>query len=373
MSGIVERAYTSADLPHLRQLWGRVYEPEAASRREAAYRWITERNPLCPAGAPRHLAFDADRLVGSLGRMPIRWRAGGHPFEMHWSHDLLVDPACRGRGLGKILVQAVARDAPSMAGGLWMTDACCRLHVSAGWKEVRPFRPQRLILDGGAALRRRVRSPLLAGVLAPAARAWIGVFGRRPGPPSRPIRDVDAFGRGTDALFERVAARLGCIAERTHAYLNWKYVDTPHLRYGKVMVGDPAAPEGYAVWRTDRKADGRVNGLIVDLLADPAVEGAFDSAVSAAVARLAAEGAQVVTCLVTHAPFRARLAAAGFSPGSHLHTFVITAETRVPIDGDPFDAASWYLTAGDSDGDMWSTAQAWAIGRQQTLPTRPSS
>ena len=99
---LVERLYTRHDLPALRRLWEGAYDPESVHRREAAFRWVTEGNPVCPQGAPRHLIMDGDSVAGTLGCMPTLVRAFDRTIEMHFSHDLLVDPQYRGLGLANV-------------------------------------------------------------------------------------------------------------------------------------------------------------------------------------------------------------------------------------------------------------------------------
>ncbi len=72
MPDFVERLYTPDDLPGLRELWSLAYEPDVVDRRTTAFRWVTERNPHCPDGSPRHLVLDGTKVIGSLGAMPVR-------------------------------------------------------------------------------------------------------------------------------------------------------------------------------------------------------------------------------------------------------------------------------------------------------------
>ena len=373
MAELEERPYVSSDLAALREMWSRVYDAESVRRRESAFRWIAEGNPYCPEGAPRHMIFQGDIAVGTLGRMPLRYRAYGRPVEVHYSHDLLADPACRGQGLGKRLVRAVAAAAPGLAGGLWMTDACYMLHQRVGWKAVQPFHGHRLVINASAALGRRLGSAWLGGLLGPLASVYLKFA--RPGTPpgEHRISEIPRFDTGTDRLFERVADRFGIIAERHHAYLNWKYVDSPHVRYRRFLVGSQDDPDAYVVTRLDPRDEGYVGGLVVDLLADPDVPGAFDAALAVAARSLREEGAAVMDVLTTHPDFRRRLESCGFTRGTRLYTFVITGDEPGLEGKDLLDPANWYLTLGDSDGDMWSSAQSWAIDRQATSPRDPTS
>jgi hypothetical protein len=63
----------------------------------------------------------------------------------------------------------------------------------------------------------------------------------------------------------------------------------------------------------------------------------------------------------------------GFRLGTHLYTFVITGPLDQFQDLKPTLAGSWYLTMGDSDGDMWAEAQRWKMGREATRPAAGSA
>jgi hypothetical protein len=308
--------------------------------------------------------------------MPLRYRAFGREIEIHYSHDLLADPACRGVGLGKKLVRAVADAAPSVAGGLWMTGACYALHQRVGWKPVKPFRTQRLVLRATEALRRRIGSPWLAGLIGPPISAWLWLGRRRLPQATLPVTEISRFDDGIDRLFERVAGSFGVIAERKQSYLNWKYADSPNVMYRRLLIGDPGEPDGYVVTRADRRGRRFVGGLIVDFLADPARPEVFESCIAAAVKGLREEGAAVVDVLTTHPPFREILRRAGFVSARLEQTFVITGHEEDFPGEDLLDNSKWYLTLGESDGDMWSSAQSWRIDRQaetsEQIPTPPS-
>jgi hypothetical protein len=185
--------------------------------------------------------------------------------------------------------------------------------------------------------------------------------------PALAVTQVQRFDGTADGLFERAASQMGLVAERHHPYLNWKYVDSPNVTYQCFLVGGGSEPDGYFVTRLDQRRDGHCNGLVVDLLADPRNPRAFDSAISGAVRHLRREGAETVSILTTYPPFRARLEALGFLRGRQ-YTFVITGYDSLPNGPDPLDPSSWYLTLGDSDGDMWAEAQAWTIDRLATEP-----
>ena len=79
-----------------------------------------------------------------------------------------------------------------------------------------------------------------------------------------PIRRFDAS--FTD-LWERLADRFELAVRRDAAYLNWKFIEPPHVRYSVAALKRDGRPEGYAVYRHAQEPRGRVT-LLVDFLAD---------------------------------------------------------------------------------------------------------
>ncbi len=275
---------------------------------------------------------------------------------MHFSFDLLVDPSYRGAGLAKKLVRAVTAGAPSVAGGIWMTEACYALHQRVGWEAVEPFHAHWLPLDGRGLLARKVGSGTAVRLLGPAANLVSRLLLRRVPRPRLAVAEIERFEEHVDALFERCAPSLGIIVERTAPYLNWKYVENPHVRYRRFLLGDPSSPDAYAVLRVDDREGGHRDGIIVDVLADPSHPTAFGAAIGAAVEAARAEGAEILHILTTYPPFRGQLEKMGFRRSPRKVTYVVTNLEHLSGMPDPRDSSHWYLTQGDSDGDMWADA-----------------
>jgi hypothetical protein len=68
-------------------------------------------------------------------------------------------------------------------------------------------------------------------------------------------------------LWERLADRFELAVRRDAAYLNWKYIEPPHVRYSVAALKREGRADGYAVYRHTQEPRGRVT-LLVDFLAD---------------------------------------------------------------------------------------------------------
>src|SRR6185503_256641 len=79
---------------------------------------------------------------------------------------------------------------------------------------------------------------------------------------------IRTFDESFTRLWERVRDRFAFAVRRDASYLNWKYIQAPHVRYvaAALMREDGAA--GYVVYRHTQEPRGRVT-LLVDFLADP--------------------------------------------------------------------------------------------------------
>ena len=91
------------------------------------------------------------------------------------------------------------------------------------------------------------------GALAAAAR------GVRADPPLR-----SSF----TALWERLAPKFDLSVRRDSPYLNWRYIEPPHVRYSVVALKRQGEVHGYAVYRHRHEPLGRVT-MLVDFLVDP--------------------------------------------------------------------------------------------------------
>ena len=132
---------------------------------------------------------------------------------------------------------------------------------------------------------------------------------------ARPLREevevVRRFDRGIDRLWERVAPRLDLAVRRDAAYLNWKFIEPPHVRYSVAVLKRDEEPHGYAVYRHLREPQGRVT-QIVDFLVDPADERGLKTLLRWIDREARAEDSDKIRCYVQHAKFRRVLRRSGY-------------------------------------------------------------
>jgi len=354
-----DHALESPDWQGLRTLYDKVYGPEVAERRLRALRWVTLDNPADFPGERRYVAADDGRIAGTLGRMPVRFTVKGRPVLIRYSHDLLVDPDYRGRGLAQKLVDEVPRRSECPTGGLWMNGPSYAIHQKGGWKAMTPARAQMRILDPTALLARRMPASL-AGIAGEALRgllAMASVDAWGPAPPGYTVEEVERFGPDADALWAEASPLLDVAAVRDEAYLHWRFERAPNTHYAKLVARRAGKMRGYLALRFPEGGRAGSVAVGVDFLARPDEPAAITALFREALARARAAGATGLLAFTTCAPFRRRLRRLGFLNAPHPQTFVLHNFAGRPDETLLSDTAHWYLTFTDSDGDMWTGAQ----------------
>lgn len=342
-------------LPGLRELWREHFGEQAIAQRQASFYWLTAGNPLGAGRPGYYVLLDGSRVVGMHGHMPLEYRLGHERLSGYMAHDDLLASDYRGRGLGRVLLQAVSQQAPLLAGALWFNAPNLKLYGKSGWTLVPGFYPYLKILDPSPFLRRHL-SELAGACLGPPAR-WLTGLRERLRFPRRSdeilISGVERFDPQVDALFERLCCRFGLIVTRSAAYLNWKFVEKPYGAYRlRVAYDQRGELRGYAVLKVGR-TEGGLRGRIVDLLADCGSPAVFDALLEDACEQLAAAGVSYIEIASTYRPFLAALPRHGFIRARKPRGFMASRwEERFRPDFIR-DIHSWYLTFSDADGDAW--------------------
>ena len=88
----------------------------------------------------------------------------------------------------------------------------------------------------------------------------------------RPLRaecePIRRFDSSFTNLWERLAPKFDLAVRRDAPYLNWRYVEPPHVRYSIVALRRQGDLHGYAVYRHRHEPLGRAT-MLVDFLVDP--------------------------------------------------------------------------------------------------------
>ena len=329
------------------QLYRRTYGIGSADAVRLRWDW-SRRNPANPTDNPPYLIVREGRTVIAAAQlMPVRVNIRGLEAEGAWCSDPLVAAERQRRGLGDSLLRSGDRES-GIALGAALSDGTRFLLEKIRWP-----RPVTLPCVVKPLSRRALRNPtwpLAANRLVSAVTLpFVRVVAR-----ARPLREqvevVRRFGRDIDRLWERVAPRLDLAVRRDSNYLNWKYVEPPHVRYSVAILRRDDEPHGYAVYRHLREPQGRVT-QIVDFLVDPSDERGLKTLLRWIDREARSEDSDKIRAYVQHARFRRVLRRSGFFAVKS--TVLLNAKINaVQVPQDFYDDTDgWHFTWGDGDLD----------------------
>jgi GNAT superfamily N-acetyltransferase len=265
--------------------------------------------------------------------MAVSVRSAGEQQLAYWSVDFIVRPEHRGLGVGSALkAELERRHAVLLAFGSSPTAQhihrkrswTCPTEVSEHYYQLRGRGPKQLAKKALQALR---REPTECGNYA--ARV-------------APVADVL---RTAGDLWEQHAGEYQYAVCRDSEYLEWKYVDHPLARYEAIQVVDRAGLV-HAVGIV------RVSGQMSRLV-DYVGPRHNETAKSALVRRLLlhSQGSSVAHCTTTDEELARVLRSHGFRNHPQPSTLFGFRGKGVSLQGE-----DWFLTTGDSDGDLLDAA-----------------
>ena len=171
---------------------------------------------------------------------------------------------------------------------------------------------------------------------------------------SRPLRAemavVRRFAPEFTALWEKLAPKFEFAVRRDAAYLNWKYVEAPHVRYVVAALRRGAELQGYVVYRHLQEPRGRVTTL-VDFLTDPDDEAGMKTLLRWVDREARAADSDKIRVFCLHDEYRRVLRRSGYFQVKSTMEFTVKVNG---VDLPPAfyeDTSRWHVTLGDSDQD----------------------
>jgi hypothetical protein len=326
----------------------RTHGIDAADATRLRWDWQHGRNPFNPAGQPGvWVAREGPTIVGQYATLPVRVSLKGLEVDGSWGADATVAPERDRQGLGEALLRTWDRNSGA-ALALDMSPESRALLARLHWPEPRvvPCLVKPLT-------RRAVRLPnlptLVNRVLSAVVYPIVQIVGR-----SRPLRaecePIRRFDSAFSALWERLAPKFDLAVRRDAPYLNWRYVEPPHVRYSIAALKRQGEVHGYAVYRHRHEPLGRAT-ILVDFLVDPDDVSGLKTLLRWVDRAARAEDADKVRCYVMHGAFRRVLRRNGyFHVKSTREISVKINAVQVPR-GFYEDTDGWHITYGDSDQD----------------------
>jgi hypothetical protein len=164
------------------------------------------------------------------------------------------------------------------------------------------------------------------------------------------IRLIQRFDESFNALWDELAPKFDFAVRRDAAYLNWKFVSAPHVRYSIAMLRRDDRNIGYAVYRHLYEPRGRVT-LLVDFLADPDDEPALRTLFHWIDREARQADSDKIRTFALHANFRRMLKRSGYFQVKSTMEFVAKVNA-VNVSPEFYeDTDAWHVTLGDSDQD----------------------
>lgn len=341
--------YRPDDQRGIDSLYRRIFGSDAAAASRLRWDWQYRRNPNLRNGAPLiWVVREGPTIVGHYATMPVRLAVRGRELDAAWGTDAMVAPERRRQGLGERLFRTWDRSVDASM-GLGLSDPSQQLLKKLHWPELPPV-PCLVKPLTRRAFRRATWPTALNRLVSAVVTLPVAKVVARARPLRAEVEPVRRFDAGFTDLWERIGGTFDLAVRRDAGYLNWKYVEPPHVRYHVVALNREGRRDGYAVFRHAREPLGRVTAL-VDFLVDPADEPGFLTLLRWIDAEARAADSDKIRCYATHAAFRRLMRRSGYFQVKS--TLALTVRIRAVEIPPAFykDTGGWHITAGDSDQD----------------------
>ena len=341
----IER-YTPDDRRGIEQLYRRTFGTEASDRLRLRWDW-TRRNPAVGLEPPYWVVREGPTLIAASPLMPVTVVISGNEVAGTWSGDPLVVAERQRQGLGGALLRAWDRGT-GVALGAGLSKATRLRLDELRWPKAVPL--SCLVKPISRRALRRPTWPVAINRLVSALALPLVRVVSRAQPLKEEVEVVRRFDARVDKLWERLAGRFTLAVRRDARYLNWKYIEPPHVRYTVALLKRGDDIDGYAVYRHLREPQGRVT-QIVDLLADPSDERGLKTLIRWIDREARMADSDKIRCYATHASLRRVLRRSGYFVVKSL--FELTAKVNaVPVAKDFYESHDeWHFTLGDGELD----------------------
>jgi hypothetical protein len=329
-------------------LYRRAHGPAAADANSLRWDWQHRRNPYNPGGRPGiWVAREGPTIVGHYPTLPVRISLKGLEVEGAWGTGAFVVPERDSQRLDEALIRAWDRNSGAVL-TLAPVGETCRMLERLRWPPahvlpclVKPLTRRAVRFSNWPTLANRLVSAVTHPLIRVVAR-------------SRPLRaecePVRRFDSAFTTLWEQLAPKFDLAVRRDAPYLNWRYVEPPHVRYSVVALRRQGELHGYAVYRHRHEPLGRVT-LLVDFLVDPEDVSGLKTLLRWVDRAARSEDSDKVRCFVMNGAFRRVLRRNGyFNVKSTLEVGAKVNAVQVPR-GFYDDTDQWHITYGDSDQD----------------------
>jgi hypothetical protein len=336
------------DRRNVEALYRRVFGIDAAEASRLRWDWQYRRNPNNPGHEPEiWIAREGPAIVGQYATMPVKVAVRGAEVQGSWGMDVMVAPERQRQGLGEVLFRTWDRHVGASL-GLGLSESSYRLFQKLRWPDVGPVPCFVKPLTRRAL--RRPNWPVPVNRLVSALTLPVVKIVARTRPLRAEVRLIQRFDDSFTQLWEELKHKFDFAVRRDAAYLNWKYVSAPHVRYAIAALRRDDRNIGYAVYRHIHEPRGRVT-LLVDVLADPDDARGFSTLLRWIDREARQADSDKIRTFAMHAGFRKVLKRSGYFQVKSTMEFVAKVNA-VEVDAAFYQQTDrWHLTLGDSDQD----------------------
>jgi GNAT superfamily N-acetyltransferase len=340
--------YRQDDRRAVETLYRRVFGPDAAEANRLRWDWQYRRNPNNPGGAPViWVAREGTSVIGQYASMPVRLQVYGSEVDASWGMDVMVAPERQRQGIGEVLVRTWDRHVGASL-GLGLSDSSRRLFRKLRWPEPGPI-PCIVKPLTRRALKRPHWPEAINRLVSAATLPFVRVIARTR-PRRAEVSVIRRFSPEFTQLWDRLATRFDFAVRRDAAYLNWKFVEAPHVRYSIVALRRSGELQGYAVYRHLQEPRGRVT-ILVDFLVDPDDESGLKTLARWLDREAQAADSDKIRVYALHAGYRRVLKRCGYFPVKSSMEFTVKVNGLTVPQDFYTTTARWHVTLGDSDLD----------------------
>lgn len=340
--------YKPEDRRGVEALYRRVFGNDAAEASHLRWDWQYRRNPNNPGHEPEiWVAREGPAIVGQYATMPVKVVVRGHEVQGSWGMDVMVAPERQRQGLGEVLFRTWDRNVGASL-GLGLSDASYRLFQKLRWPDVGPI--PCLVKPLTRRALRRPNWPIAINRLVSAVTLPFIRIVARNRPLRAEVRLIQRFDDSFTTLWDELAPKFEFAVRRDAAYLNWKYVSAPHVRYSIAALRRDDRNVGYAVYRHVHEPRGRVT-LLVDFLTDPADENGLATLLHWVDREARQADSDKIRAFAMHAAFRRVIRRSGYFQVKSTMEFVVKVN-GVGVEPAFYESTDrWHVTLGDSDQD----------------------
>ncbi len=340
--------YRAEDRRVVDALYRRVFGHDAAEASRLRWDWQYLRNPNNPRGEPEiWIAREGPAIVGQYATMPVQVTVTGQQVRGSWGMDVMVAPERQRQGLGEILFRTWDRNVGASL-GLGLSESSYRLFNKLRWPDVGPL--PCLVKPLTRRAFRIPTWPVSVNRLVSAVTLPIVKIVARTRPLGAEVRLIQRFDDSFTQLWDSLANKFDFAVRRDAAYLNWKFVSAPHVRYVIAALRRDDRNVGYAVYRHFGEPRGRVTSL-VDFLVDPDDQDGLRTLLGWVDREAQQADSDKIRTFAMHAGFRRVLRRSGYFQVKSSIQFVVKVNGINVSPSFYENTDRWHVTLGDSDQD----------------------